>query len=189
MRCKQFIIVSLAGVVLAASLAGCGGAAPASSAAASSEAASSVVVSSAAAETALPDGVYTADFETDSSMFHPNEACNGKGTLTVENGVMTFHVSLASKKIVNLYPGLAADAEANKTAWLIPTVDTVTYADGTTEEVYGYDIPVEALDTDFQLALLALRASGTTTSSACATLNPRPNRPPRSPQTALILLP
>ena len=157
MRCKQFIIVSLAGVVLAASLAGCGGAAPASSAAASSEAASSVVVSSAAAETALPDGVYTADFETDSSMFHPNEACNGKGTLTVENGVMTFHVSLASKKIVNLYPGLAADAEANKTAWLIPTVDTVTYADGTTEEVYGYDIPVEALDTDFQLALLGTK--------------------------------
>ena len=116
-----------------------------------------MVVSSAAAETALPDGIYTADFETDSSMFHPNEACNGKGTLTVENGVMTFHVSLASKKIVNLYPGLAADAEANKTAWLIPTVDTVTYADGTTEEVYGYDIPVEALDTDFQLALLGTK--------------------------------
>ena len=136
MRCKQFIFVSLAGVVLAASLAGCGGAAPASSAAASSVAASSVVVSSSVAETALPDGVYTADFETDSSMFHTSEACNGKGTLTVENGVMTFHVSLASKKIVNLYPGLAADAEANKTAWLIPTVDTVTYADGTTEEVY-----------------------------------------------------
>ena len=157
MRCKQFIIVSLAGVVLAASLASCGGAVPASSAAASSVAASSVMVSSAAAETALPDGVYTADFETDSSMFHPNEACNGKGTLTVENGVMTFHVSLASKKIVNLYPGLAADAEANKTAWLIPTVDTVTYADGTTEEVYGYDIPVEALDTDFQLALLGTK--------------------------------
>ena len=156
MRCKQFIIVSLAGVVLAASLASCGGAAPASSAAASSVA-SSVVASSAVAEAALPDGVYTADFETDSSMFHPNEACNGKGTLTVENGVMTFHVSLASKKIVNLYPGLAADAEANKTAWLIPTVDTVTYADGTTEEVYGYDIPVEALDTDFQLALLGTK--------------------------------
>ena len=86
MRCKQFITVSLAGVVLAASLAGCGGAAPASSAAASSVA-SSVVASSAVAETALPDGVYTADFETDSSMFHTSEACNGKGTLTVENGV------------------------------------------------------------------------------------------------------
>ena len=90
-------------------------------------------------------------------MFHANEACNGMGTLTVENGQMTFHVSLASKKIVNLYVGMAADAEANKTAWLIPPVDTVTYADGTTEEVYGYDIPVEALDTDFQLALLGTK--------------------------------
>ena len=158
MRCKQFISVSLASVLLAAALAGCGAAAPASSAsaAASAEAASSVVAS-AAAESALPDGVYTADFETDSSMFHTSEACNGKGTLTVENGVMTFHVSLASKKIVNLYPGLAADAEADKTHWLIPTVDTVTYADGTTEEVYGYDIPVAALDTDFQLALLGTK--------------------------------
>ena len=140
-------------------LAGCGASSTASSAASgavSSEAAYSVA-SSAVETAALPDGVYTADFDTDSSMFHANEACNGKGTLTVENGQMTFHVSLASKKIVNLYPGLAADAEANKTAWLIPTVDTVTYADGTTEEVYGYDIPVEALDTDFQLALLGTK--------------------------------
>ena len=78
MRCKQFITVSLAGVVLAASLAGCGGtAAPASSVAASSEAASSVVASSSVAETALPDGVYTADFETDSSMFNTCDAFYG----------------------------------------------------------------------------------------------------------------
>ena len=188
MRCKQFIIVSLAGVVLAASLAGCGGAVPASSAAASSVA-SSVVASSAVAEAALPDGVYTADFETDSSMFHPNEACNGKGTLTVENGVMTFHVSLASKKIVNLYPGLAADAEANKTAWLIPTVDTVTYADGTTEEVYGYDIPVEALDTDFQLALLGTKGKWYDHIVSVRNAEPRPSRPPRPPQTVHTPLP
>ena len=39
------------------------------------------------AEPALADGTYTADFNTDSSMFHTSEACNGKGTLTVENGV------------------------------------------------------------------------------------------------------
>jgi hypothetical protein len=37
-------------------------------------------------------------------MFHANEACDGKGTLTVKDGKMTFHVSLVSKKIVNLYP-------------------------------------------------------------------------------------
>ena len=141
-------------------LAGCGASSNASSAAssaASSEAASSVVSSAAssAAETAaLPDGVYTAEFDTDSSMFHANEACDGKGTLTVENGQMTFHVSLVSKNIVNLYLGKAADAEANKADWLLPTTDTVNYSDGTSEEVYGFDIPVSALDTDFDLAIL-----------------------------------
>ena len=90
-------------------------------------------------------------------MFHANEACDGKGTLTVENGEMTFHVSLASKKIVNLYPGKAADAEANESDWLQPTTDTVTYSDGTSEEVYGFDIPVSALDTDFDLAILGTK--------------------------------
>ena len=140
-------------------LAGCGASSTASSVAsdaASSEAASAAA--SSAAETAsLPDGVYTADFETDSSMFHANEACDGKGTLPVENGEMTFHVSLASKKIVNLYPGKAADAEANESDWLQPTTDTVTYSDGTSEEVYGFDIPVSALDTDFDLAILGIK--------------------------------
>ena len=29
-----------------------------------------------------------------------------------------------------------------------------TYSDGTSDEVYGFDIPVEALDEDFQLAIL-----------------------------------
>ena len=137
-------------------LAGCGASSTASSAAsgaASSEAASSVA-SSAVETAALPDGVYTADFDTDSSMFHANEACNGKGTLTVENGQMTFHVSLASTHIVNLYLGKAADAAANASDWLQPTTDTVTYSDGTSDEVYGFDIPVEALDEDFQLAIL-----------------------------------
>ena len=140
-------------------LAGCGASSTASSAvssAASSEAASAAA-SSAAETAALPDGVYTADFETDSSMFHANEACDGKGTLTVENGEMTFHVSLASKKIVNLYLGKAADAEANESDWLQPTTDTVTYSDGTSEEVYGFDIPVSALDTDFDLAILGTK--------------------------------
>ena len=140
-------------------LAGCGASSAASSVAsdaASSEAASAAA-SSAAETAALPDGVYTADFETDSSMFHANEACDGKGTLTVENGEMTFHVSLASKKIVNLYPGKVADAEANESDWLQPTTDTVTYSDGTSEEVYGFDIPVSALDTDFDLAILGTK--------------------------------
>ena len=102
----------------------------------------------------LEDGVYTAEFDTDSSMFHANEANDGKGTLTVKDGQMTFHVSLVSKKIVNLYVGMAADAEAHEGDWLQPTTDTVTYSDGTSDEVYGFDLPVKALDEDFQLAIL-----------------------------------
>ena len=163
MRCKQFLSLSVASILLAAALTGCGGSASSSAAgsAAASEPAASSAVSEAAseAEAALPDGVYTADFDTDSSMFHANEACNGKGTLTVKDGKMTFHVSLVSKNVVNLYPGAAADAEANKADWLIPTVDTVTYSDGTSEEVYGFDIPVEAVDEEFALALLGKKGT------------------------------
>lgn len=159
MRCKQFLSLSVASVLLAAALTGCGASGSTASSVSSSETASTaaseaVSESAAASESTLPDGVYIAEFETDSSMFHANEACDGKGTLTVKDGEMTFHVSLVSKKIVNLYLGSAADADANKADWLIPTVDTVTYSDGTSEEVYGYDIPVKVIDEDFALAIL-----------------------------------
>ncbi len=107
-----------------------------------------------AREGTLADGVYSAEFRTDSSMFHVNEANEGKGTLTVKDGQMTIHVSLVSKNILNLYPGLAADAEKEGAVLLQPTTDTVTYSDGETEEVYGFDIPVPALDTEFDLALI-----------------------------------
>ena len=60
---------------------------------------------------ALEDGTYTAEFQTDSSMFHVNEAMDGKGTLTVEDGKMTIHISLVSKNIVNLFEGTAEDAQ------------------------------------------------------------------------------
>ena len=39
-------------------------------------------------------------------MFHVNEADNGQGVLTVTDDGMTIHMSLASKKIANLYAGL-----------------------------------------------------------------------------------
>ncbi|MCD8014846.1 MAG: sirohydrochlorin cobaltochelatase [Lachnospiraceae bacterium] len=111
-----------------------------------------------ASETAaLADGVYTVSFNTDSSMFHVNEALDGKATLTVENGEMTVHVTLVSQNIVNLYYGLAADAETEGAELLEPTIDTVTYSDGLTEEVYGFDIPVPALDEEFDVALIGTK--------------------------------
>ena len=105
----------------------------------------------------LADGLYTADFTTDSSMFRVNETCEGKGTLTVENGKMTIHISLGSKKIINLYPGLAGDAEKEGAKLLMPTEDTITYSDGMTEEVYGFDVPVPYLGEEFDLALIGTK--------------------------------
>ena len=105
----------------------------------------------------LPDGVYAAEFSTDSSMFHVSEACDGKGTLTVKDGVMTIHISLGSKKILNLYPGLAEDAAKDGAVLLEPTTDTVTYSDGMTEEVYGFDVPVPVIGEEFDLALIGTK--------------------------------
>ena len=106
------------------------------------------------AQPVLEDGVYSAEFTTDSSMFHVNEVYDNLGTLTVKDGVMTIHVTLVSKNIVNLFPGLAEDAEKEGAALLEPTTDTVDYNDGTTEEVYGFDIPVPAIGEEFDCALL-----------------------------------
>ena len=102
----------------------------------------------------LQDGVYLAEFDTDSTMFHVNEAKDGKGELTVENGEMTIHISLVSKKIVNLFPGTAEDAQKEGAVLLEPTTDTITYSDGMSEEVYGFDVPVPALDKEFDVAIL-----------------------------------
>ena len=105
----------------------------------------------------LEDGTYSAEFDTDSSMFHVNEANEGKGTLTVEDGKMTIHISLVSKNIVNLFPGTAKEAQKKGAKFLEPTTDKVTYSDGTTEEVYGFDVPVPALDEEFDLALIGTK--------------------------------
>ena len=167
MKYTRFVSLLAVSALLAASLAGCGSSASSVASSASTETVSSVAESavseaasaSAAASSArtLEDGTYAAEFDTDSSMFLVNEASDGKGTLTVEDGQMTLHISLQSKKIVNLYVGMAADAPDHEADWLQPTTDTVTYSDGTSEEVYGFDVPVEALDTDFQLAILGTK--------------------------------
>ena len=158
------VLSVLCAAVLAAGLVGCGGSA-ASSSAVSESAAQSTASSaesagaSSVSEAALPDGVYTAKFDTDSSMFHVNETCDGKGVLTVENGQMSIYVKLAGKGIVNLYAGTAEDAQKEGAQLLEPSVDTVDYSDGTTEEVYAFTIPVPALDEEFDVALVGKKGT------------------------------
>lgn len=158
MRKKRKVIVSM--LILACSLScGCSDKNSEQKPVAGTEipATESIAETEQEAKAELADGVYTADFDTDNAMFHVSEVCNGKGTLTVENGEMTIHVSLGSKNIVNLYPGLAEDAKKDGAELLEPTTDTVTYSDGFTEEVYGFDIPVPALDEEFDLALIGTK--------------------------------
>ncbi len=105
----------------------------------------------------LEDGVYTAEFTTDSSMFHINEAYNNLGTLTVKDGEATIHITLPSKNVLNLFLGTAEDAEKDGAELLEPTTDSVTYDDGMTEEVNGFDVPVPVLDEEFDLALIGTK--------------------------------
>ena len=107
-----------------------------------------------AADPGIADGTYVATFKSDSTMFHVSEANQDRGILTVKDGKMTIHVSLQSKKIVNLYPGPAEDAQKEGAELLEPTTDKVVYSDGYEDEVYGFDIPVPALDEEFDVALI-----------------------------------
>jgi len=150
-------------LVMALAMAGCAsGSSGSASASASASAASSSAsasastssASSAAATQTLAKGEYTAKFNTDSTMFHVNDANDGKGVLTVSDDGMSIHVSLASTRIVNLYVGTAKEAEADSANVIQPTTDKVTNKDGTEEEVYGFDIPVPAIGKEFDVAIL-----------------------------------
>ena len=111
-----------------------------------------------AKEPELEDGTYKVDFNTDSGMFHENPDYNdGKATLTVKDGKMTVHITLNSKNIVQLFLGSAEDAQKDGAEILEPTTDTVTYSDGMSEEVYGFDIPVPAIDEEFDVALIGTK--------------------------------
>ena len=159
---KKLMTILLAAVMTMSMVTGCAGQTAAEPAnapeeaqeAATEEATEAVEPAAEPADGALEDGEYSAKFTTDGSMFHVNDAYNDLGTLTVKDGQMTIHVSLTSKNIKNLFLGTAEDAQKEGAELLQPTVDTVTYEDGTTEEVNGFDIPVPVLDEEFDLALI-----------------------------------
>ena len=102
---------------------------------------------------------FCVDYVSSGNMFHVNEAKEGKGVLTVKDGKMTIHVSLVSKNIVNVFVGTKEEAQADGAELIEPTTDEVTYSDGTTDEVYGFDIPVEKLDEDFNVAIIGKKGT------------------------------
>lgn len=156
---KKLLVLVLSAVMAVEMMSGCGAKSDTSDTKAKTAESSSAKEEETEEQTEceLEDGTYTAEFKTDSGMFHVNEANDGKGTLTVKDGKMTIHVSLHSKHIVNLFVGKAKDAKKDGAELLEPTTDTVTYSNGATEEVYGFDIPVPELDKEFDVALIGTK--------------------------------
>ena len=152
---KRSLVILLTAVSISAMTAGT--AFPAFAEATEAEAEETTDGAENAADSELEDGVYGVEFDTDSSMFHVNEANDEKGELTVKDGKMTIHVSLVSKKIVNLFAGTAEDAQKDGAKLIQPTTEEVTYSDGSKEEVYAFDVPVEALEKEFDLALIGTK--------------------------------
>ena len=146
---KRSLVILLTAVSISAMTAGT--AFPAFAEATEAEAEETTDGAENAADSELEDGVYGVEFDTDSSMFHVNEACNGRATLTVKDGKMTVHITLVSKNIENVFLGTAEDAQKDGAELIQPTIDKVTYSDGMTEEVYGFNVPVEKLDEDLAI--------------------------------------
>lgn len=149
---KKKILAILAAALLAVSMTACGNTASSSDGETKTE-----TTASSESKSTLSDGTYSVDFTTDSTMFKVNEANEGKGLLTVKNGAMTVHISLPSENIVNLFVGTAEDAAKDGADLLQPTVDTVYYSDGTSEEVNGFDVPVAKVGEEFDLAIIGTK--------------------------------
>lgn len=164
MKNKIFVLCSVIMLAAVLALAGCGskggettgGAAPSGTAVNPSSGTDTPGVT----KDSLEDGVYKVDVETDSNMFHINEAMEDKGFLSVEKGKWLLHITLPSKNIVNMYMGTAEEAEAAEEkgeALIEPVTDTVTYSDGTSEEVYGFVFPIDKLGEPITVAIIGTK--------------------------------
>ena len=74
-----------------------------------------------------------------------------------ENNPLSSKIIDRVNHVLNLFPGLAEDAKREGAILLQPTEDKVTYPDGWVETVYGFDIPVPALEEEFDLALIGTK--------------------------------
>ena len=152
---KKLTAIMMSIVLAAAAVTGCG----ASKEGAGQEQGSAEAQDAAASEapTVLEDGVYTAKFNTDSSMFRVNDTKDGRGILIVTGGRMAIHVLLLSTNIVNLYYGTAEDAQKEGAELLKPSVEYFQHSDGTWDEANSFNIPVPYLDKEYDVALIGTK--------------------------------
>ena len=167
---KRFTAIMMIFILTVAAVTGCG----ASQKGSAQDQGDAQAKDTAASEeqTVLEDGIYTADFNTDSSMFHVNETKDGRGILVVTGGRMAIHVLLASTNIVNLYYGTAEDAQKKGAELLKPTVEYFQHSDGTWDEANSFNIPVPYFDKEYDVALLGKK--GTWYDHKVSVSNPSP---------------
>lgn len=92
------------------------------------------------AEVKLQDGVYPVTVESSSSMFNIVD-----GELTVKDGEMKAVITLSGKGYLKLFIGTGQEAEKASEEQFIPYIEDENGA-------YTYEIPVEALDEEFDCA-------------------------------------
>ena len=91
-------------------------------------------------------------------MFHVNDAYDNKGTLIVRMARQQYMLLSHPHTLSISFLGTAKDLTVKGQGCLLePTVETVDYGDGTTEEVNAFDIPVPVLDEEFDLALIGTK--------------------------------
>ena len=96
----------------------------------------------------IADGIYEATAETGAAMFKVV-----KVKLTAKDGKMTALITLSGAGYNYLYLGTAADAAADKSAWIASKGKGEYTLNGETKTGLQFEIPVEALDQAWQWQL------------------------------------
>jgi uncharacterized protein with FMN-binding domain len=101
----------------------------------------------------IADGIYEATAETGAAMFKVV-----KVKLTAKDGKMTALITLSGVGYNYLYLGTAADAAADKSAWIASKGEGEYTLNGETKTGLQFEIPVEALDQGLAVAAHAVKS-------------------------------
>lgn len=101
----------------------------------------------------IADGIYEATAETGAAMFKVV-----KVKLTAKDGKMTALITLSGVGYNYLYLGTAADAAADKSAWIASKGNGEYTLNGETKTGLQFEIPVEALDQGLAVAAHAVKS-------------------------------
>ena len=101
----------------------------------------------------IADGIYEATAETGAAMFKVV-----KVKLTAKDGKMTALITLSGAGYNYLYLGTAADAAADKSAWIASKGEGEYTLNGETKTGLQFEIPVEALDQGLAVAAHAVKS-------------------------------